>query len=109
MEEGNIAIPESNIQPSSTEPGNSPSNVRLNGGEAWSPSSTDTSPSVTIDLDVPTKVTGIILQGGGPDTDEYVTQFTVSYSSDDITYVDVTVGDTIKVSTFIDDWVPALL
>ena len=86
MEDGNIAIPDENIQPSSTEPGNSPSNIRLNSPEAWSPSSTDTSPSVTIDLDVPTKVTGIILQGGGPDTDEYVTQFTVSFSLDDITY-----------------------
>ena len=98
MEDGNIAIPDSNIEPSSTEPGNSPSNIRLNGPQAWAPDTTDTNPSVTIDLDEPMKVTGVILQGGGPGTDEYVTEFTVSYSLDDVTWIDVAVGNEPTVS-----------
>lgn len=90
MEDGSVDIPDSNIEPSSTEPGNSPSNIRLNGPDAWAPDATDANPSVTIDLDEPMKVTGVIIQGGGPGTNDYVTEFSVSYSLDDITWVDVT-------------------
>ena len=98
MEDGNIAIPDENIQPSSTEPGNSPANLRLNGPEAWAPSPDDANPNVIVDLDIPMKVTGIIVQGGGPDTDEYITDFTISYSLDGVTFVDVEVGGVPTVS-----------
>ena len=81
-------IPDGNIYPSSTEPGKSPADLRLNGPDAWSPDlPADTAPFVVIDLDRPTEVTGVIVQGGGPNNpDEYVTLFTVEYSPDGINY-----------------------
>ena len=83
-------IPEGNIQPSSSAPGKTPNDLRLNGDEAWIPDETDTSPSVVIELERPTDVTGIILQGGGDSNpNEYVKLFIVEYSSDGVTYAPV--------------------
>ena len=83
-------IPDDRIMPSSTEPGKEPSDIRLNGPDAWSPDPSDTNPSVTIDLGKPTRVTGIVVQGGGPNNpDEYVTQFEVEYSPDGVNFYPV--------------------
>ena len=80
-------IPEDNIQPSSTAPGKSPNDLRLDGVDAWSPDPSDTSPFVVIELDEPMEVTGVILQGGGENNpNEYVTRFLVEYSPDGVTY-----------------------
>ena len=92
-------IPEGSIYPSSLEPGKEPSDLRLNGPDAWSPDPSDTNPSVTIDLGRPSKVTGVILQGGGPNNpDEYVTLFEVEYSPDGVNFYPVGYGDTPIVS-----------
>jgi len=82
MDSSNALIPAENIYPSSLAPDVTVEDIRLNSPNAWSPSPNDTEPSVTIDLDKPSIVTGVILQGGGPDTDDYVKVFTVEYSPD---------------------------
>ena len=93
MDSDNVLIPEENIYPSSLGPGVTNEDLRLNGPSAWSPMPNDTEPFVTIDLDKPSDVTGVILQGGGPDTDEYVTLFTVEYSPDGENFFPVTYND----------------
>lgn len=93
MDSTNSLIPDENIQPSSLGPGVEPEDVRLNGPNAWSPNATDTEPFVVIDLEEPSTVTGVIIQGGGPDTDEYVTVFQVEYSTDGVTYYPVTINN----------------
>ena len=100
MDSDNTQIPEENIYPSSLGPGVTKEDLRLNGPNAWSPMPNDTEPFVTIDLDKPSDVTGVILQGGGPDTDEYVTLFTVEYSPDGENFFPITVNDQPAVSAF---------
>ena len=100
MDSDNAQIPEENIYPSSLGPGVTKEDLRLNGPNAWSPMPNDTEPYVTIDLDEPSDVTGVILQGGGPDTDEYVTLFTVEYSPDGENFFPITVNDQPAVSGF---------
>ncbi len=90
MESGDQELPADNIYPSSLGPGVTNEDVRLNSPTAWSPSPNDTEPSVTIDLDEPSDVTGVILQGGGPDTDDFVTVFTVEYSPDGENFFPIT-------------------
>ena len=90
MDSSNALIPSENIYPSSLAPGVTNEDLRLNGPNAWSPSPNDTEPSVTIDLDKPSTVTGVILQGGGPDTDDFVTVFTVEYSPDGVNFFPIT-------------------
>ena len=101
MDSDNAQIPEENIYPSSLGPGVTKEDLRLNGPNAWSPMPNDTEPFVTIDLDEPSDVTGVILQGGGPDTDEYVTLFTVEYSPDGENFFPITVNDQPAVSAFV--------
>ena len=101
MDSDNAQIPEENIFPSSLGPGVTKEDLRLNGPNAWSPMPNDTEPFVTIDLDKPSDVTGVILQGGGPDTDEYVTLFTVEYSPDGENFFPITVNDQPAVSAFV--------
>ena len=101
MDSDNAQIPEENIYPSSLGPGVTKEDLRLNGPNAWSPMPNDTEPFVTIDLDKPSDVTGVILQGGGPDTDEYVTLFTVEYSPDGENFFPITVNDQPAVSAFV--------
>ena len=98
MDSDNVLIPEENIYPSSLGPGVTKEDLRLNGPNAWSPMPNDTEPFVTIDLDKPSDVTGVILQGGGPDTDDYVTLFTVEYSPDGENFFPITVNDQPAVS-----------
>jgi hypothetical protein len=90
MDSSNALISADNILPSSLGPGVTNEDLRLNGPNAWTPSPNDTAPSVTIDLDKPSIVTGVILQGGGPDTDDYVTLFTVEYSPDGDNFFPIT-------------------
>ena len=92
MDSSNVLIPAENIYPSSSAPGVTNEDLRLNGPNAWSPSPNDTEPSVTIDLSQPSDVTGVVLQGGGPDTDDYVTFFTVEYSPDGENFFPITVN-----------------
>ncbi len=90
MDNDTPLIPDDSIVPSSTEPGKDPSDIRLNGPDAWSPDESDTNPSITIELSQPTRVTGIIIQGGGPNNpNEYVTQFEVEYSPDGVNFYPV--------------------
>lgn len=90
MDSGNALIPAENITPSSLAPGVTVEDIRLNGPNAWTPSPDDTEPFVIVDLDKPSTVTGVILEGGGPDTDDYVTLFTVEYSPDGVNYFPIT-------------------
>ncbi|XP_072039475.1 uncharacterized protein [Amphiura filiformis] len=90
MDSNNVLIPSENIVPSSLAPGVTNEDLRLNGPNAWTPSPNDTEPSVTIDLNKPSIVTGVILQGGGPDTDDFVTLFTVEYSPDGENFFPIT-------------------
>ena len=93
MDSSNALIPSENIYPSSLAPGVTNEDLRLNGPNAWTPSPNDTEPSVTVDLDKPSIVTGVIVQGGGPDTDDFVTLFTVEYSEDGENFFPITDTD----------------
>ena len=68
-----------------------PSNGRLNfkagGGKtgAWSAKTNDVHQWLQVDLGAKTEVTGIQIQGR-QDADQWVTSFTISYSSDGTTY-----------------------
>ena len=93
MDISNPTIPEENIHPSSLAPGIEPGDVRLNGPVAWSPHPGDNAPYVMIDLGKPSDVTGVLIQGGGPGTDKFVTQFFVTYSTDDETYLPIEIDN----------------
>lgn len=98
MDSGNPLIPEENIKPSSLAPGVTPEDLRLDGPNAWSPMPNDTEPFVVVEFDEPSDVTGVLLQGGGPDTDEYVTSFTVEYSPDGENFFPITINEQPMVS-----------
>ena len=94
MDTNNQLIPVGNIIPSSTEPGKTPEDLRLDGADAWSPDPSDPAPSVVINLDRPVRLTGVVLQGGGPNNpEEYVKTFEVEYSTDGVNYFPVTIGN----------------
>ena len=89
--------PES-INASSTEPGNTPANARLNQLKrstfiAWAPAEGDQGPTVIIDLGAEKIVNGLSVQGGGSGTNEYVTLFSVFYSVDGEGYTPVLTSD----------------
>ncbi|KAI8516201.1 hypothetical protein Bbelb_070140, partial [Branchiostoma belcheri] len=67
----------------------SPDEGTLNGPSAWKPDDTDVNPSITVDLLEPTHVTGFITQGK-PETNEFVTTYTVYYSNDGVNFVPYT-------------------
>ena len=90
MDSSNALIPSENIIPSSLAPGVTNDDVRLNGPNAWTPDSNDNEPFVIIGLNEPSIVTGVVVQGGGPDTDNFVTEFIVEYSPDGENYFPIT-------------------
>jgi hypothetical protein len=94
MDSDNPSIPLENIQPSSYAEGLGPESVRPNNPEPWSPSPTDEEPFVVIDLEEPSLVTGVVIQGGGPDTEDFPKTFTVETSPDGVTWTPVSVGET---------------
>ena len=99
MDSNDQLIPEENIFVTSSEPGKGPADLRLNGPDAWSPNAADTTPSVVIDLGSPARLTGIIVQGGGPNNpDEYVKLFEVEYSPDGSTWNPVGINNLVVVS-----------
>ena len=89
-------IPLEDINATSTRESSSLENIRLNsppnsnGFVGWSPEEADPNPSVTFDLTEVKQVSGVILQGGGMDGDEYVTRFAVAFSMDGEEFVNVT-------------------
>lgn len=82
MDISNPRIPSESIQPSSYAPGVQTDDLRIGSPSAWYPDPSDEEPYVDIDLMEPTEVTGVTIQGGGPETDDFVTKFAVLYSTD---------------------------
>lgn len=87
MDSGNPLIGDDNIQPSSYDEGLGPDSVRLNSADgAWSPSLDDGNPSIVIELDEPSLVTGVVVKGAGPDAEDFPKLFTVENSPDGINW-----------------------
>jgi len=61
----------------------------LNNPSAWKPDDTDVNPYIQIDLLEPTHVTGFITQGK-PETNEFVTTYTVYFSNDGVNFLPYT-------------------
>lgn len=85
-----------NINATSVQESSSLDSIRLNSGPntngfvGWSPDPADTTPYVTFDLKQIKQVSGVILQGGGHDGDEFVTTFAVAFSLDESNFLNVT-------------------
>ena len=82
MDSANPLIPNEGIKPSSTAGDLGPESVRLDNPEVWSPLPTDEEPFVVVEFDEPTPVTGVVIQGAGPEAEDFPTLFTVEYSPD---------------------------
>ncbi|XP_058456161.1 neurexin-4 isoform X2 [Malaya genurostris] len=64
-----------------------PENARLNGGSAWTAQHSDFEQQLLIDLGVVRNVTRITIQGR-PHSNEYVTEFSISYGFNGLDYID---------------------